>query len=337
MTRFFSILTLILVFAAPAVGQNSVDLMVDGVGLSIGDSKEVTGLRLNFRDRAMRRVTGINATLWLPYKNHGGDVHGIALGLPATGADNITGLGYGWIAVAANEDAKGIISGGIAAGAGNDIIGIASGGLGVGAGRDIKGIATGGLGAGAGRDLEGLAVGGLGVGAGNDVTGVVVGGLGAGAGNDMTGIAVSGLGAGAGRDFTGIAVSGLGTGAGRDFTGISVSGLGTGAGRTLTGIHVAGLGVGGTNVRGLLISGFAAGGHDVYALSIAPAYFKVDRGGEMRGLSVSSYNRIQGEQKGVTIGILNYARKLSGYQIGLINVASNKKRFRIMPFFNFAR
>ena len=90
-------------------------------------------------------------------------------------------------------------------------------------------------------------------------------------------------------------------------------------------------------MRGVMVSGLTAGGHDVYALSIAPAYFSVDHGGKMRGLSVSSYNRIQGEQKGVTIGILNYARKLSGYQIGLINVASNKDRFRIMPFINFAR
>ena len=161
--------------------------------------------------------------------------------------------------------------------------------------------------------------------------------MGAGAGNDLVGIAISGLGAGAGRDATGIMISGLGTGAGRNLTGISVSGLGTGAGDTLTGLHIAGLGVGGTNVRGVMLSGFAAGGHDVYALSFAPGYFKVDRGGEMRGLSISSYNRIQGEQKGVTIGILNYARKLTGYQIGLINVASNKKRFRVMPFFNFAK
>jgi hypothetical protein len=112
MTRFLSLVVFSLLFVAPATGQDSIDLMVDGVGLSIGDSKEVTGLRLNFRDRAMRRVTGINATIWLPYNNHGGDVRGIALGLPSTGADNITGIGSALMAVAANEDAKGIMFGG---------------------------------------------------------------------------------------------------------------------------------------------------------------------------------------------------------------------------------
>jgi hypothetical protein len=204
-----------LALSLPASAQNSLDLTVDGVGLSIGDSREITGIRLNFRDRAMRSVTGINATIWMPYKDHGGDVRGLALGF-------------------------------------------AAGGLGVGAGRDVRGVAFGGLGAGAGRDLKG--------------------------------IVVSGLGAGAGRDIKGIALGGI-----------------------------------------------AAGGRDVYALSLAPAYFTIEPGGEMRGLSISAFNRIRGEQKGITIGILNYARKLSGFQFGLINIAQNKSRFKIMPFVNHAR
>ena len=69
--------------------------MVDGKGLSIGDSREVTGIRLNFRDRELRRVTGINATIWFPYKDARGDVTGLALGLPAGGGRRIEGLGLG--------------------------------------------------------------------------------------------------------------------------------------------------------------------------------------------------------------------------------------------------
>jgi len=45
------------------VGAQSLDLTVNNVGLSIGDSEEVTGVRLNFRDRNLRRVTGLNATI----------------------------------------------------------------------------------------------------------------------------------------------------------------------------------------------------------------------------------------------------------------------------------
>ena len=334
--RFFTFL-LLFCLAYTTNAQNSLDLTINGVGLSIGDSEEVTGIRLNYRDRAMRRVTGINATIWTPYNNFGGDVHGLALGLPLTGADNLYGVGYGILGVGANKNLEGVAFGGLGAGAGRDVIGIAVGGLGVGAGRDVQGIAMGGLGAGAGRHFKGIAIGGLGVGAGSDAVGLLMGGLGAGAGRDVKGIVIAGIGAGAGRDIVGLAIGGIGAGAGRNFTGISFSGIATGAGGTLKGLHMAGIAVGASTVRGIMLSGLTAGGMDVHALSIAPAYFTVPPGGEMRGLSISSFNRIQGEQKGITIGIVNYARHLSGYQIGLINIADNKERFRIMPIFNHSR
>lgn len=330
---------LLVLFLIPASAQarQSLDLAVNGVGLSIGDSEEITGIRLNFRDYHMRRVTGINATIWMPYNERGGDVKGLALGLPLTGADNIEGIGYGILGVGANESIKGIVFGGLGAGAGQDVHGIAFGGLGVGAGRDLVGITAGGLGAGAGRDFRGISVGGLGAGAGRDAVGLVMAGLGAGAGQDFKGIVIAGMGAGAGRDFVGVAVSGIGTGAGRDFTGISMSGIGTGAGGTLKGLHMAGLAVGATTVRGIMLAGFAAGGHDVKALVIAPGYFTIKDDGIQQGLSIAAFNRIQGEQAGFTIGIVNWARTLSGVQIGLLNYAGNKDRMKWMPLVNWAR
>lgn len=33
-------------------------------GISIGDSRRVKGLRINFRDRRMERVDGVNLILW---------------------------------------------------------------------------------------------------------------------------------------------------------------------------------------------------------------------------------------------------------------------------------
>lgn len=332
--RYLLLVALLFPFAAKA--QNSLDLTINNVGLSIGDSEEVTGLRLNFRDRHMRRVSGINATIWMPYDGHGGDVKGIALGLPLTGGENIEGIAYGILGVGANQSMTGIAFGGLGAGAGKDLKGIAFGGLGVGAGRDVTGIMFGGLGAGAGQDMTGIAFGGLGAGVGRDMKGIVFGGLGAGAGQDMTGIVVAGMGAGAGRDMKGIAVSGIGAGAGRDFTGISVSGLATGAGGTLKGLHVAGLAVGATTVRGIMLGGFATGGHDVKALSIATGYFHVDEGGTQQGLSIAAFNRILGDQEGFTIGIVNWARHLSGVQIGLLNYAGNKRKMKWMPLFNVA-
>ena len=55
----------------------------------------------------------------------------------------------------------------------------------------------------------------------------------------------------------------------------------------------------------------------------------------MRGASVSAYNRIQGRQHGLTIGIVNIADELHGVQFGLINIAKNKARFRVMPIINW--
>ena len=279
-------LLLALLMVLPA-GAQSLDLTVRDTGISIGDSEEVTGLRINFRDRAMQRVRGINATVWTPRERPGGKVNGVALGLPLTGAGALSGIGLGLLGISVDSS------------------------------------------------LTGMVLAGLGAGAGQDIRGVVVAGLGAGAGQDIRGIVFTGLGAGAGRDITGIAISGIGVGAGQHMTGVSLSGVAAGAGGTLRGIHVAGIGIGATNVRGIILSGFAAGGHDVYALSLAPGYFKIDHDGRQRGVSIAAFNRIRGVQEGLTIGIVNWTRQLEGIQIGLINGAGNKKRMRWMPFVNW--
>jgi hypothetical protein len=263
-------LLLALLMVLPA-GAQSLDLTVRDTGISIGDSEEVTGLRINFRDRAMQRVRGINATVWTPRERPGGKVNGVALGLPLTGSGALSGIGLGLLGISVDSS----------------------------------------------------------------LTGMVLAGLGAGAGQDIRGIVFTGLGAGAGRDITGIAISGVGVGAGQHMTGVSLSGVAAGAGGTLRGIHVAGIGIGATNVRGIILSGFAAGGHDVYALSMAPGYFKIDHDGRQRGVSIAAFNRIRGVQEGLTIGIVNWTRKLEGIQIGLINGAGNKKRMRWMPFVNW--
>jgi len=58
--------TLALLAAFPLPGQG-IDLTVDHVGLAIGDVPRVIGLRLNYRDRRLERVDGVNVTIWSPY------------------------------------------------------------------------------------------------------------------------------------------------------------------------------------------------------------------------------------------------------------------------------
>ena len=54
-------------FVLPAGGQ-VIDLAVNDKGLAIGDKPRMTGLRINFRDRALEEVTGVNITIWQPYQ-----------------------------------------------------------------------------------------------------------------------------------------------------------------------------------------------------------------------------------------------------------------------------
>jgi len=56
---------------------------------------------------------------------------------------------------------------------------------------------------------------------------------------------------------------------------------------------------------------------------------------EMLGFNAGCVNYFDGLQVGLSIGILNYAERLSGFQIGLVNIANNNsKPFRVLPLVN---
>jgi hypothetical protein len=126
---------LLALVALPAAAQaQSLDLTINNTGLSIGDSRFVRGVRLNFRDRRMERVVGINATIWAPYDDaRGGVVQGLALGLPVTGASRIEGAGIGVFGVGAEDSFTGLGIGGFGVGAGGEVRGVLIGGFGVAA------------------------------------------------------------------------------------------------------------------------------------------------------------------------------------------------------------
>ncbi len=320
-------------FVPAALGAQSLDLTIKNTGLSIGDSRFVRGVRINFRDDRMERVEGINATIWTPYEPARGRVDGLALGLPLTGAREIHGFGIG-VGVGADEEFTGIGLGGVGVGAGGRAKGILIGGLGVGAGGDVSGLTIGGFGAGAGGDVTGITLAGFGAGAGGRVSGITIAGFGAGAGGGTSGITIAGFGAGAGGDVTGITIAGFGAGAGGDATGITLAGIGAGAGGTLRGFAAALGGAGAPRVRGIVVAG-AAGGHDVVGGILAPAYFRIADDGVVHGLTVSSFNHVQGRQFGLSIGLLNYAWEAHGLQIGVLNyVAENRKGLRLLPIIN---
>lgn len=141
-------MTLVLQGFAFAGGGSSLDIPVKGYGLSIGNSANFTGLRINFRDRHVEEINGINITLWPAKDNKYAEVNGLSLGiLPEAGA--MRGINLGVLGAGAEREMKGLNLGLIGIGSGGDLTGINIGGIGAGSGRDAKGITVGLIGAGA--------------------------------------------------------------------------------------------------------------------------------------------------------------------------------------------
>jgi len=319
-TLFLCSLLLLIFLGSPLIQAQSLDIPSKKWGISFGNSKKFTGLRFNIQDDGVRKINGINFTLWKPKKDNPDSViNGVSLGL-MPGGGNLKGIQLGIAGVGAERSLKGI----------------SFGLMGVGAGKDVMGINVGGLGVGAGGNMFGLNIGGLGVGAGEDLIGFNIGGLGCGAGRDMKGINFGALGAGAGRDVYGLNIGGLGIGAGENMVGINIGGLGVGAGEKLTGINIGGLGCGAPEVRGISVGGLGVGGKYLKGVHLSLGTIITDKsGGVMTGLAVSSFNYIRGDQVGLSIGIVNYAWDVKGVQIGLVNIVRNNPRgLKVLPLFN---
>jgi hypothetical protein len=332
--NFFPVLIFIVIISlTDFLKGQSLDIPVEGYGISFGNSKKFAGLRFNFSDKRVDRIDGMNITLWKSDENKDAIMRGISVGIiPEAGDIGYLQLGFG---VVAENQLSGLTVGLLGTGSGGDMDGINIGGLGAGAGGSITGINFGGLGAGAGQNIVGLNIGGLGAGAGKNMTGINIALLGAGAGQNLYGITVAGLGAGAGQDVTGLTIGGLGAGAGQMMTGINIGGLGVGAGQELRGLSVALLGAAAPSIKGLTIAGLGIGGVEITGLTIALAHVRIEDDGILKGLTASAFTYVKGLLEGVSLGIVNYAHEISGIQIGLVNyVEDNPSGLKILPIFN---
>jgi hypothetical protein len=145
-------------------------------GLSIGNSREFNGIRINFADKNVKRINGLNVTFWLrKYKNYSSAVNGISIGVIPTGGSmqpiNIGILGLG----ASPKNLNGLSLAGFIIGSGGCINGLSLCGLIISAdgnGSKISGITMAGLGLSAAKAVNGLAIGGLGVISDGNINGV---------------------------------------------------------------------------------------------------------------------------------------------------------------------
>ncbi|MGH7617509.1 MAG: LA_2272 family surface repeat-containing protein [Gemmatimonadaceae bacterium] len=314
--------------AAPA---QVINLTIHDYGLAIGDKPRVSGLRINYRDRYLKQVNGVNITLWQPYTPATGIVNGLGIGLPSTGALTVNGAIVGVLGAGVERSLNGIGVGGVGIGSGGDARGLLIGGVGVGSGGRITGVSLGGVGVGGAGSIRGIQIGGIGVGGGGELTGISIGGIGAGAAGKVSGLAVGGIGVGTGSDLEGIGIGGIGVGGAGDMTGLMIGGIGVGAGGTLEGVSLGGVGVGAVGLKGLAVSLIAAGAQNAHAIVLAGAYFKIETNGRFDGGALAAVNNIKGSQHGLTIGLFNYARDLHGAQVGLINISDNDGNRRVLP------
>ncbi len=336
--------------AGSNIAGAGLSISVNNYGIAFGHVPVINGLRFNFRDINLNRVHGMNITIVAPREPSYGTVRGIAIGLPMTGAANMTGVSAAFGGITVNESLRGIQVALLGIGAGSGISGITAAGLGFGADGDVRGLNFAGLGLGADGHISGITVAGLGFGADGNVTGLNIAGLGFGSDGNIAGINLAGLGFGADGNITGLNFTVLGFGAGGSVRGINLAGLGIASGENISGINISGLGIASGNyISGISLSGFGIASQRLFGLTIspaagardlamgafiAPAYFRIEEG-TLKGVSISAFNHIRGNQHGLTIGIYNYARKLSGIQIGLLNYAANNPRgLRLLPLAN---
>jgi hypothetical protein len=151
----------------------------------------------------------------------------------------------------------------------------------------------------------------------------------------VKGIQAALVGVGSGGRLTGLTIGGVGIGGAGRVRGIQLAGVGIGSGGVLEGLSIAGIGVGAPRIKGVAAAA-AVGGVDVTGGVLAPVFFRIENDGELHGVSIATVNHIKGGQRGLTIGIVNYARRLNGVQIGLVNIVrDNPSGRRVLPIVNW--
>jgi hypothetical protein len=251
---------------------SSLDIGLSEIGISIGSSPRWTGVRLNWSDRYIERINGLNFTLWKPGEAVGGEVNGLALGILGPRAARLRGISLGLLGVLPERSAAGVTVGGL---------GVVSEG-----------------------ELRGLSLGLLGVVSEARAVGVTVGGLGIVVEGGALGINLAGLGAVSEGPVAGINLAGLGVVSERSVSGVSLAGLGLVTEERLRGVSVAGLGaVAGRSIDGLAAALAKLDTRDLNGVGVA-AWNRVR--GRQRGLTVGLFNQVE-QLQGVSLGLLNYA------------------------------
>jgi hypothetical protein len=185
LTRVFSGL-LIVFFLFSEVSLFAQDTLFNGkalniptqkYGISIGNSYEFTGVRINFADKNAKKINGLNVTFWIDkFENEDAILNAISIGVfpvagkmqpinigllgVGTAKNNLNGLSIGGIVIGSNSKINGLSLSGLvtmADGESSAISGITLSGIGIGAHKAINGLAFGGFAVGTDGEINGIA------------------------------------------------------------------------------------------------------------------------------------------------------------------------------------
>jgi len=88
---------------------------------------------------------------------------------------------------------------------------------------------------------------------------------------------------------------------------------------------------------GETIAVLGAGARDAHGALVSAGWTRLEHG-TLHGFSMGAFNQLKGVQRGLAIGIVNYAEELHGVQVGLINIArNNSSATRVLPIVNVHR
>jgi hypothetical protein len=206
MKKYLLLPILLLLVYIPVVHAQSLDIPVEGYGISFGNSKNFTGLRFNLLDSDVEKINGLNVIVGLPIfgqlpKTVTGVYNGLSLGLMGNGAKRVNGIMIGTLGTFVDDEITGILTTGLINGAEgrvgrennplfgrvtNKITGVAICG-GACTARTLNGIIFSGVATAAEEKINGIAIGGLMVGTkrlpddgsktGGEINGIAIGGL----------------------------------------------------------------------------------------------------------------------------------------------------------------
>jgi hypothetical protein len=280
------------------------------VGISLGNSREFSGIRLNMSDKDVLHINGLNLTLWyrkLPKEESKARKNQIKMVVGMAEAPNkravVNGISAGMVPVAGTMQP------------------FNAGVIGLYAEKNLNGLTAGGLFA-MGNHLNGLSAAGLGLIAPNGaINGIAAAGLALYAKN-INGLSVSPIAAVADRKIRGLTIAGIYAGNGDK---------GTEAG--IEGVAIAIAMVRGGTIRGIPVSPVIVNcATDLTGLAVAGISVK---SGILKGVSLAGIINANQKQHGLSIALLNRSKELHGLQIGLINCAgNNRKGMKVMPVMN---